>query len=231
MTTGNGNTGRRALLKLGSAGAAVLAVPAWARDAAKPRPAETVSAPEDLMREHAVLGRLMLVYENGLRRLNHGEDIDPAVFGRSAEIVQAFTHDYHQKAEEELIFPVFRKGGRMVDLLNVLTAQHEAGRRLTQRIAAAAPQARVSERREAMGRDIQAFVAMYRPHEAHESTDLFPTLRQLVTDAQYWDLAEEMEKREHRTFGADGFEKVVKKVAEIEALIGIKAIDVFTPRG
>ena len=223
--------GRRTLFHLGAAGGIALAVPAVARDAAKPRPTETVSAPEDLMREHAVLDRLMLVYENGLRRLNHGEDIDPAVFGRSAEIVQAFTHDYHQKAEEELIFPVFRKGGRMVDLLNVLTAQHEAGRRLTQRIAAAAPQARVSERREAMGRDIQAFVAMYRPHEAHESTDLFPTLRQLVTDAQYWDLAEEMEKREHRTFGADGFEKVVKKVAEIEALIGIKAIDVFTPRG
>ena len=198
--------GRRTLFHLGAAGGIALAVPAVARDAAKPRPTETVSAPEDMMREHAVLGR-------------------------SAEIVQAFTHDYHQKAEEELIFPVFRKGGRMVDLLNVLTAQHEAGRRLTQRIAAAAPQARVSERREAMGRDIQAFVAMYRPHEAHESTDLFPTLRQLVTDAQYWDLAEEMEKREHRTFGADGFEKVVKKVAEIEALIGIKAIDVFTPRG
>lgn len=230
MTT-NRHAGRRTLLQMGTAAAAALALPARARDAAKPRPAETVSAPEDLMREHAVLDRLMLVYENGLRRLNHGEDIDPAVFGRSAEIVQAFTHDYHEKAEEEMIFPVFRKGGRMVDLLNVLTAQHEAGRRLTQRIAAAAPQARVSERREAMGRDIQAFVAMYRPHEARESTDLFPTLRQLVTDAQYWDLAEEMEKRERRTFGADGFEKMVKKVAEIEALIGIRDIDVFTPRG
>lgn len=230
MITGNGNTGRRAMLRLGSAGAAAFALPAWARDAGKPRPAETVSAPEDLMREHAVLDRLMLVYEHGLRRLNNGEDIDPAVFGRSAEIVQAFIHDYHEKAEEEMIFPVFRNGGRMVELLAVLIAQHQAGRRLTQRIAAAAPQARVSERREAMGRDIQAFVAMYRPHEARESTDLFPTLRQLVTDAQYWDLAEQMEKRERQTFGADGFEKTVKKVAEIEALIGIRDIDVFTPR-
>ena len=231
MVTGNGNAGRRTLLRVGAGGAAALALPAGARDAAKPRPAETVSAPEDLMREHAVLDRVMLVYENGLRRLNHGEDIDPAVFGRSAEIVQAFTHDYHEKAEEEMVFPVFRKAGRMVELVNVLVAQHQAGRKLTERIRAAAPNARVRDHREAMGRDIQAFVAMYRPHEAREATDLFPTLRQLVTDGQYWDLAEDMEKRERQAFGADGFEKMVKKVAEIEALIGIRDIDVFTPRG
>lgn len=221
---------RRTFLPLGAAGLA-LAMPALARDPAKPRPAETISAPEDLMREHAVLDRVMLVYESGLRRLGHGEDIDPAVFGRAAEIAQAFTHDYHEKAEEELVFPVFRKAGRMVELVNVLTAQHQAGRRLTERIRAAAPQARVREAREAMGRDIQAFVAMYRPHEAREATDLFPTLRHLVTDADYWALAGDMEKRERQVFGADGFEKVVKKVAEIEALIGIRDIDVFTPRG
>jgi len=223
--------GRRTLLHLGAAGGIALAFSAVARDAAKPRPAETVSAPEDLMREHAVLDRVMLVWESGLRRLSHGEDIDPAVFGRAAEIVRSFTHDYHEKAEEETIFPVFRKAGRMVELVNVLTAQHQAGRRLTERIRAAAPQARAREAREAMGRDIQAFVAMYRPHEAREATDLFPTLRHLVTDADYWALAGDMEKRERQVFGADGFEKVVKKVAEIEALIGIRDIDVFTPRG
>lgn len=224
-------TRRRTFIRLGAACSIALALPAHGRDAAKPRPAETVSAPEDLMREHAVLDRVMLVWEGGLRRLNHGEDIDPAVFGRAAEIVQAFTHDYHEKAEEETIFPVFRKAGRMVDLVNVLAAQHAAGRKLTDRIAAAAPNARVRDRREAMGQDIQAFVAMYRPHEAREATDLFPTLRQLVTDAEYWAIAETLEKRERQVFGADGFEKVVKKVAEIEALIGIRDIDVFTPRG
>lgn len=31
-------------------------------------------------------------------------------------------------------------------------------------------------------------------------------------------------------FGTDGFEKVVKTVAEIEAPIGIRDIDVFIPR-
>ena len=73
----------------------------------------------------------------------------------------------------------------MVELVNVLIAQHGAGRKLTERILAAAPQARTREPREAMGRDIQAFITMYRPHEAREATDLFPTLRQLVTADEF----------------------------------------------
>jgi hemerythrin-like domain-containing protein len=227
--SGPAPSGRRALLHLGLAGALVLAPPALARDNRK-KTDEAISPPEDLMREHAVLDRLMLVYENGLRRANQGEDIDPAVFVQSATIVRDFIHDYHEKSEEELVFPRFKKAGRMVELVTVLTVQHGAGRKLTERILAAAPQARSREPREAMGRDIRAFISMYRPHEAHESTDLFPTLRELVTGEELEAMADEMEKRERQRFGADGFEAMVKKVAEVEKVIGVHDIDVFTPK-
>jgi hemerythrin-like domain-containing protein len=222
-------SGRRALLQMGTACGIVLATPVFARDAKK-KTDDTISPSEDLMREHAVLDRLMLIYESGIRRLDQGEDIDPAVFVQSATIVRDFIHDYHEKSEEELIFPRFKTAGRMVDLVNVLITQHGAGRRLTDRILAAAPQARNRQPREAMGRDIQAFIAMYRPHEAREATDLFPTLRELMTDDNYDEIAEEMEKRERQAFGADGFEKVAKKVAEVETVIGIHDLDVFTPK-
>ncbi len=227
-------SGRRTLMHLAAISGLVvtagLALPAQARDTKKKGVDEAVSPPEDLMREHAILDRIMLVYESGMRRLGQGEDIDPAVFVQSARIVRDFIHDYHEKSEEELIFPRFKTAGRMVDLVNVLIAQHGAGRKLTERILAAAPQARSREPREAMARDVRAFIAMYRPHEAREATDLFPTLRQLVTSDEYDGIAEEMEKRERQVFGADGFEKTVKKVAEVETVIGIHDLDVFTPK-
>jgi hemerythrin-like domain-containing protein len=207
----------------------VLAAPAFARDTKK-KTDETISPAEDLMREHAVLDRVMLIYENGLRRADQGEDIDPAVFVQSATIVRDFIHDYHEKSEEDLVFPRFKKAGRMVELVNVLMIQHGAGRKLTERILAAAPQARSRQPREAMGRDVQAFITMYRPHEARESTDLFPTLRELVTGDEYEEIADEMEKRERQKFGADGFEMVAKKVAEVEKVIGLYDLDLFTPK-
>jgi len=222
-------SGRRALLHLGAASALVVAAPAFARDAKK-KTDESISPPEDLMREHAILDRVLLIYESGLRRASQGEDIDPAVFVQSATIVRDFIHDYHEKSEEELVFPRFKKAGRMVELVNVLVTQHGAGRKLTERILAAAPQAGSRDPREAMGRDIQAFIAMYRPHAAREETDLFPTLRQLVTGEEYEEIADEMEKREKQAFGSDGFEKVAKKVAEVEKVIGIYDLDVFTPK-
>src|SRR5262245_38596317 len=185
------SSGRRALLHLGAASAVAVTVPAFARDAKK-KSDESISPPEDLMREHAILDRLLLIYENGLRRANQGEDIDPAVFVQSATIVRDFIHDYHEKSEEDLVFPHFKTAGRMIELVNVLVTQHGAGRKLTERILAAAPQARSREPRQAMGRDIEAFTTMYRPHAAREETDLFPTLRQLVTGEQYEEIADEM---------------------------------------
>ena len=230
----NKATSRRTLLHAGALSglitASSLAVPALARETKKTGAEEALSPPEDLMREHAVLDRILLVYEGGMRRAGEGEDIDPAVFEHSAGIVRDFIHDYHEKSEEELIFPRFKTAGRMVELVNVLLLQHAAGRKLTERILAAAPQARNRAPREAMGRDIQAFITMYRPHTAREATDLFPTLRQLVTTDEYEGIAQDMEKRERQAFGADGFEKIAKKVAEIETVIGIHDLDVFTPK-
>ncbi len=230
----NKATSRRALLHVGTLSSVVaasgLVSPALARDTKKTGAEETAFPPEQLMRGHAVLGRVLLIYEGGMRRMGQGEDIDPAVYSQAAEITKAFIHDHQEKMEEELVFTRFKNGGRMVELVGVLANQHAAGRKLTERILAAAPQARNREPREAMGKDIQALIAMYRPHMAREATDLFPALRHLVTADEYADMADEMDKRERQAFGADGFEKTVKKVAEVEKVIGIEDIDVFTPK-
>jgi hypothetical protein len=214
----------------GLVAASGLALPVLARETKKIGAEETAFPPEQLMRGHAILARVLLIYEGGMRRMGQGEDIGPVVYSQAAEVTKAFIHDHQEKMEEELVFTRFKTGGRMVELVGVLANQHQAGRKLTERILAAAPQARNREPREAMGRDIQALIAMYRPHMAREATDLFPALRHLVTADEYTDMADEMEKRERHAFGADGFEKTAKKVAEIETVIGLHDLAVFTPK-
>jgi hemerythrin-like domain-containing protein len=227
---------RRGLLNVGLAGGLALAAPAavsgvLAREAKKPGAEEAAAPPEQLMRGHAILARVLLIYEGGLRRAGQGEDIDPAVFTRAAEITRRFIHGHQEKVEEELVFAQFKKAGRMVELIGVLTSQHAAGAKLTDKILAAAPQVGSKEPREAMGRDVQALIAMYRPHMAREATDIFPTLRHLVTAEEYAEIGDEMVKRERQKIGVDGFEKTAKQVAEVEQVIGIEDIAVFTPKG
>jgi hemerythrin-like domain-containing protein len=74
------------------------------------------------------------------------------------------------------------------------------------------------------------FVAMYRPHAAREDTDLFPKLHEVVSKNEYDAMAEDFEKKEHQLFGANGFERMVDRVAELERAIGINDLNQFTPR-
>jgi hemerythrin-like domain-containing protein len=183
------------------------------------------------MREHGVLDRLLLVYEAGLRKFASNEDFDPAVLTSAAEIVRDFIENYHEKSEEEAVFPRFKKAGQMVPLVDTLLIQHQAGRRVTQAILQSAPASRKdSDDRKRLVGSIQSFIAMYRPHAAREDTDLFPMLRSLVSAHEYDAMAEDFEKKEHQLFGEDGFEMMVKKVAGLEEQIGIGDLAQFTPR-
>jgi hemerythrin-like domain-containing protein len=190
-----------------------------------------VTATEDLMREHGVLRRILLIYEAGARRIGQGEDIDPAVFSQAAETMRDFIHDYHEKSEEEHVFPRFKKAGRMVELVDVLLVQHTAGRKLTDRILQAAQASRGDkEQRTALTDAMQATITLYRPHAAREDTDIFPTLRSLMTPNEFEELGETLEKAEVAKFGVDGFEKMAKRVEQIEKRIGTDDLAQATPK-
>jgi len=227
---------RRHLL-VGAVGSLLLSVPSFAdqrRQAApKKKTAEAipVTATEYLMREHGVLRRILLIYEAGARRIGQGEDIDPAVFSQAAETMRDFIHDYHEKSEEEHVFPRFKKAGRMVELVEVLMVQHTAGRKLTERVLQSAEASRGNkEQRTALTDAMQATITLYRPHAAREDTNIFPTLRSLMTPNEFEELGETLEKAEVAKFGSDGFEKMAKRVEQLEKRIGTDDLAQATPK-
>lgn len=194
------------------------------------KPAD-VTPPEDLMREHGVLDRVLLIYEAAIRKFSANEDFDPKVISDSANVVRDFIENYHEKSEEDFIFPRFRKAGKLADLVDTLLQQHQAGRRVTARVLQRAPRSSEDgdDRRQVVA-SMQAFIAMYRPHAAREDTDLFPKLREVVSSHEFDSIAEDMEKQEKQKFGEDGFEKMAAQVAEIEKSIGIADLKQFTPK-
>jgi hemerythrin-like domain-containing protein len=193
---------------------------------------EEVTPPEDLMREHGVLDRVLLIYEAALDRFESKKDVDPALITQAAGIVRDFINNYHEKSEEEHVFPRFKRAGQLTGLVDVLLEQHEAGRRVTAAILRLAPPSRQdSDDRYRLAQSMQAFITMYRPHAAREDTELFPKLKDLVSSHEYDAMAEDFEKKEHQLFGDDGFEKMVQKVASLERAIGINDLHQFTPRG
>jgi hemerythrin-like domain-containing protein len=201
-------------------------------DAKKDEAEEEVGATEDLMREHGVLNRILLIYEEGLRRLRAKEEVGPEVFHKPATLVRKFVEDYHEKLEENFLFPEFEKKKKLVDLVKVLRAQHEAGRAVTDIVLRNATGERFAkaDAKDDLVKAVVEFIRMYRPHEAREDTVLFPTFRKLVTAKELKDLGEKFEKEEDRLFGDEGFEKTVDQVAEIEKQLRIYNLGQFTAK-
>ena len=193
---------------------------------------DDVAPPEDLMREHGVLKRILLVYGEALRRMDANEDLPPEPIAQSAKIIRDFVEDYHEKLEENFLFPRFKKANKLVDLVDVLLVQHQGGRRLTDiTLQFATSQAlKNPDDRRKLSDSMRQFIRMYNPHEAREDTVLFPAFRSIVSAHEFDSLGEDFEKKEDELFGNDGFEKMVDKVAGIEKQLDIYDLAQFTPK-
>lgn len=189
-----------------------------------------VSAPEDLMREHDVLHRILLIYERIMATPGAPADWPVKTLTEAARLVQTFIEQYHQKLEEDYVFPRFEKAQRLTDLTAVLRKQHDAATRLTQAILNGAGRLKEQADVERLTRDMRAYIHMYEPHSAREGSVLFATLHTVVPPKEYEEMGDKFEEIEHQKLGANGFENAVNQVAAMEKALGIYDLAQFTPK-
>ncbi len=175
------------------------------------------SPSEDLLREHGVLKRLLLVYRHYIRRFDSGRTIQYQSLSETAHLIRAFMEDSHEKFEEDHLFPRFRKAGVLVELVDTLELQHQHGRMLTDRILA-------MPRQEELRSHLLAFVRMHEPHEAREDTVLFPAIQSVVSRKEFRDIGRRFEEQEH-------FGKIIDRITSIEKRLGLYDLSQFTPAG
>lgn len=224
---------RRHLLEISISAAGAFALSSCAR----PQPGASsaqdvpVTPPEDLMREHGVLKRVLLIYREGIRRLQSGDANPFQALNESAGIIRNFVEDYHEHLEEQYVFPPLEDARKLDGITAVLRDQHQRGRALTDRVldATAATKTLDPPGRDVLMSDLATFIRMYEPHEAREDTVVFPALRDVLPAQKFRDLAETFEDEEHRRFGPAGFEGIVDRVADIEKSLGIYDLSQFTP--
>ena len=223
---------RRDFIRKGGAcmGSAVLLGPARVLAAERVLETVEVTPTEDLMQEHGVLRRLLLIYDDLDGRLQQGQEFPLEVLREATGLIHRFVEDYHEKDEEEYLFTRFEKAGKMVELVKLLYQQHQAGRQLTAHLQDSLtpdlfsqPTARLQ-----VASYLHAFTRMYRPHAAREDTVLYPAFRSVISPKEFMALGESFEDKEEKLFGKDGFEKIVGQVAELERKLGIYQLAQFT---
>ena len=190
-----------------------------------------VTATEDLMREHGILRRALLVYDEAATRLTSGVSIPAAPLQKTAKLFRAFGEDYHEKKlEETYIFPAVKKaGGAAGTYADVLIVQHQRGREITDFIVGATAGEKISTSNlKSFATALESLVRMYEHHAAIEDTIVFPAWKQTLNSRQLDEMNEKFEDIEHEQFGEDGFEDALKQIAEIEESLGLSDLAQFT---
>jgi hemerythrin-like domain-containing protein len=191
-----------------------------------------ITPPEDFMREHGVLKRILLVYREVVRRIERGEPVPDQELEAAARIIRYFIEGYHEHMEERYVFPRLRQAGVLKETIIELYIQHGRGRILTTRILGAVgkPHRLNEQARQGLSDSLTAFVRMYEPHEAREDTVIYPAFREIVSAREFVELGEMIEDEGDRRFGAAGFFGFVDRVADIERRLGIYELSKFTAR-
>ena len=192
-----------------------------------------VTATEDLMREHGVIRRALLVYYEVIPKLRqNAASVDAAALQQTAKLFRTFGEDYHERMlEEQHIFPLVRKhGGELARYADILTQQHQRGREVTDYVLAVTNGGKISSAHaEPLAKVFETFVLMYENHAAREDTIVFPAWKKNFTDKQLDEISDQFEDIEHKMFGKDGFEDAEKKIGNIEATLGFADLAQFTP--
>lgn len=204
------------------------------KDAPAPGEAEPieVTATEDLMREHGILRRALLVYHESAFFLRQDPALGvPEALEKTANLFRVFGEEYHEKKlEETFIFPALKKTpNAATPYVDILLAQHVRGREITDYVLSVSKADKIASNNLApLVQALESFVRMYEHHAAIEDTIVFPAWKAAVGGNELDALGEKFEEIEHEQFGSDGFETALKRMEEIEQSLGLSNLDMFT---
>lgn len=202
----------------------------------EPAPGEAVpvevTATEDLMREHGILRRALLVYQESAVKLRQDPATVPAeALEKTAQLFRVFGEDYHERRlEEGYIIPLIRKvQGPAAAYADVLLAQHARGREITDYLLSVSKADRIATNQvESVAKALESFARMYEHHTAIEDTVVFPAWKAATGAQEYDELGEKFEDIETEQLGPDGYESALKRMEEIEASLGLTNLEMFT---
>jgi hemerythrin-like domain-containing protein len=198
------------------------------RTPGQPKDEPEITPAEDLMSEHGVIERLLLIYDYTTPDLTAGRQAPIALIARAAELLRRFAENYHEKMEEEYVFPRFEKANRHVELVKVLRQQHDAGRSITGRVIQLCGNPTHPKFGD-LPTLLRSYATMYYPHISRENSILFRDLRKVTPPREYAEMGERFEQVEQERLGGEGYEKTLAQVVEIEKSLRINDLAKFTP--
>lgn len=187
---------------------------------------------EDLMVEHSILRRALLIYEECIRRMDIGEDFEPNLLIEATNVIKVIIIFHHALLEHEYIFPRYREADKYAEMADILTKQHGKVGEQEELIIKYSNRDSINnpEEKEILINALKKSIRVFRPHINIEDTEMFPEFKTVVTPHEYYELGKKFKEIEYQKWGENGHRQMVDKIIQVEKALGINDLDSFTPK-
>lgn len=142
-----------------------------------------MKATEILMEEHRVIERVLTALERAATRLSNGQEVYLRFFTGTTVFIKNFADGCHHQKEEGILFPAMIENGLSKDTgpIAVMLAEHEEGRRLTQKMRQALERLQTTDAsRSELVQNALSYVKLLRQHIYKEDNILFPMADKVI---------------------------------------------------
>jgi len=191
------------------------------------------SPAEGLMLEHALAERLLLIYEENMRRLRAQEAVAARTILDAAHLLRRVVEDYHQQSEEASVFPHFENHAELGPLVKTLRGQHTTLRKLTDTVLDDCVPSRFATEagRRALLEACAAYTRMSRVHMAFETTQVFAALDKTLPEKTIGEIAEQIQGRRTQALGDEGLGGILTQIGRLERELRIDGPAAYASQG
>jgi hemerythrin-like domain-containing protein len=135
------------------------------------------------MEEHRVIERVLTALERAATRLYNGQEVYLRFFTGTTVFIKNFADGFHHQKEEGILFPAMIENGLSKDTgpIAVMLAEHEEGRRLTQKMRQALERLQATDAsRNELVQNALSYVKLLRQHIYKEDNILFPMADKVI---------------------------------------------------
>lgn len=180
---------------------------------------------EYLYKNQGLLKRMLLIYEELIRRLENNIRIGNKIIYYSANIINNFIENYLEKTKEKYIFPLLQKNNFEIKLLNEIKDQYKLKKQLTNTILKLSENDIITDKNELIFY-LQQYIKITRYHMSREDTVVIPKFISLLDNESKLDYSCLFDEQQSKNLGADGFNKYLNIIVSIEKYIKIHDLSI-----
>lgn len=146
---------------------------------------------EVLKKDHKIIADIIKILEGCAKKIEKEENLDPDILKGSIDLIKNFTHKYHRRKEETVLFKIAGRKKILWGLsnMNVLLHEHEESAEYVRKIAGmldAGIKNGVKDKKakKAMLKNLYGYSALLSSHILEEEKKIYPVIENVLSSQE-----------------------------------------------